>query len=71
MKLQVQFKCSVVVLGGGGSTRMLKPTGMCCPNGLLFHQKSLDMGPIFVKKILRRGPHFTKIVEKIVKLAIF
>ena len=23
---------------------------MCCPNGLLFYQKSLDMGPIFVKR---------------------
>ena len=31
---------------------MLRHTGMCCPNELLFHQKSLNMGPILVKKIL-------------------
>ena len=29
-----------------GGTHMLRRTGMCCPNGLLFHQKSFDMGPI-------------------------
>ena len=29
------------------------------------------MGPILVKKILRRGSHFTKIAKKIVKSAIF
>ena len=28
------------------------------------------MGPILVKKILRRGSHFTKIAKKIVKSAI-
>ena len=39
--------------GGGVGTHMLRHTGMCCPNGWLFHQKSLDMGPILVKKILR------------------
>ena len=35
---------------GGGGTHMLMHMGMCYPNGLLFHQKSLDMGPILVKK---------------------
>ena len=50
---------------------MLRHAGMCCPNGLLFHQKSLDMGPILVKIILRRGSHFTKIVKKKLKSAIF
>ena len=50
---------------------MLKHTGMCHPNGLLFHQKSLDMGPILVKNILRGGSHFTKIAKKKVKSAIF
>ena len=30
-------------------------TGMCRPNGLPFHQKSLDMGPILVKKSLEEG----------------
>ena len=34
---------------------MLMPTGMCRPNGLLFHQKSLDLGPIFVKKSLEKS----------------
>ena len=34
---------------------MLRYTGMCRPNGLLFHQKSLVMGPILVKKSLK-GP---------------
>ena len=29
---------------------------MCRPNGLLFQQKSLDMGPILVKKSLEEGP---------------
>ena len=33
-----------------GGTHMLKHTGMCRPNWLLFQQKSLDMGPILVKK---------------------
>ena len=36
---------------------------MCRPNGLVFHQKSLDMGSILVKKILRRGFYFKKIAE--------
>ena len=36
---------------------------MCCPNGLLFPQKSLDI-PFWSKKILRRGSHFTKIKKK-------
>ena len=39
------------------------------PTGLLFHQKSLDMGPTLVKKSL--GVHFTKLAKKIVKLAVF
>ena len=42
---------------------MLRHTGMCRPNGLLFQQKSLDMGPILLKKILRRGSHFAKIAK--------
>ena len=42
---------------GGGGTHMLRHTGMCRPNGLLFHQKSLDMSPILVKKkSLEEGP---------------
>ena len=48
---------------GGGGTHMLRHTGMCHPNGLLFHQKSVDMVPILVKKILRRVP-FHKVCNK-------
>ena len=44
---------------------------MCRPNGLLFHQKSSDMGPTLVIKILRGGPHFTNFAKKIVKSAVF
>ena len=38
--------------------KILAPGGywMCCPNGLLFHQKSLDMGPILVNKSIEEGP---------------
>ena len=54
-----------------GGTHMLRHMGMCLPNGLLFHPKSVDIGPILVKKILRGGSHFTKIVKKIVQLAVF
>ena len=39
--------------------------GMCHPNWLVFHQKSLDKSPILVKKILRRVSHYTKIVNKL------
>ena len=35
--------------GGGGGYSHVKAYGVCRPNGLLFHQKSLDMGPILVK----------------------
>ena len=44
---------------------------MCRPNGLLFHQKSLDMGPTLVKKILRGGSYFTKFAKKMLKTAVF
>ena len=56
---------------GGGGTHMLRHTGMCHPNGLLFHQKSLDMGPHFGQKIPVRRVAFHKICKKIVKSAIF
>ena len=48
-----------------GGTHMLRHTGMCRPNGLLFQQTSLDMGPILVNKILTRGSHFTRIAKKL------
>ena len=53
-----------------GGTHMLRHTGMCRQNGLLFQQKSSDMGPILVKKSLEEGP-FRKNHEKNVKSAIF
>ena len=37
---------------------------MCHPNGLLFHQKSLNMGPILVKKSLEEGPISQKLQKK-------
>ena len=40
---------------------MLKHMGMCHPNGLLFHQKSFDMGPILVKKSLEESPILQKL----------
>ena len=48
---------------------MLRHTGMCSLIGLLFHPKSLDIGPILIKELLRRGSHF-KIAKKLVKSAI-
>ena len=52
---------------------MLRHMGMCCPNGLLFHQKSLDMGPIWSKKSLEGGPISQNLQKKkkMVKSAIF
>ena len=44
---------------------------MCHPNGLLFHQKSLDMGPILVKKSLQEGPISQKLRKKVLKSAVF
>ena len=43
------------LLGGGGLTCQGIRRGGCCPNGLLFHQKSLNIGSILVKKSLE-GP---------------
>ena len=55
---------------GEGGTHLLRHTGMCCPNRLLFHQKSLDMGPILVKKSLEEGPISQKLQKKMVKSVI-
>ena len=41
---------------------------MCRANGLVFHQKSLDKGPILVKKSLDNGPI---LVKKILRRAPF
>ena len=43
---------------------------MCLPNGLLFHQKSLDMGPILVKKSFEESS-ITHNLRKMVKSAFF
>ena len=52
------FQCQENSYKSQGGTHMLRHMGMCCPNGLLFHQKSLDKGPIFFKNILRHGSVF-------------
>ena len=39
--------------------------------GYVFHQKSLDMGPILIQKNPRGGSYFTKIAKKIVKSTVF
>ena len=49
---------------GGGVLTYISYTGMCRPNGLLFHQKSLDMGPILVKKSLEEGPISLKFLRR-------
>ena len=49
---------------------MLRHMGMCHPNGLLFHQKSLDMGPIMVKKSLEEDSISQKL-RKNCKLFVF
>ena len=49
---------------------MLKYTGMCYRNVLVFHKKSLDMGPIFKKKSLEMGPISQKLQKKIIS-AVF
>ena len=51
-----------------GDTHMLRH--VCRPNGLLFHQKPVDMGPILVKKSLEEGPSEQKL-QKLVKLVVF
>ena len=51
-------------------THMLRHTGIFCPNGSVFHQISLDKGPILVKKTLGEGPIW-KLPKKMVKSAIF
>ena len=55
---------------------MLRHTGICCPNGLLFHLKSLKHGSHFgqkkKKKKLRRGSISQKLQKLvIVKSAVF
>ena len=44
--------------GGGGSTHILRQTEMCHSNGSLFYKKSLNMGPILYKSILKHGSNF-------------
>ena len=43
---------------------------MCHPNELLFHQKSLDVGPILIKKSLEEGPISQNLKKKIEKKKI-
>ena len=57
---------------GRGGTHMLRHTEICRPNGLLFHQKSLDKGPILVQKNLLKeeGPISQK-MQKFWKTSYF
>ena len=65
-------KCPQMRLFIPGGIHMLRHTEMCCPNGSLFHQKSLHKNPILVqKKILRRGVPLHKNCKNIEKSAIF
>ena len=59
--------CAIQYRGG---THMLRHMGMCHQNGLLFHQKSLDMGPNLVKKSLEEGP-ISQILPKNCKISCF
>ena len=63
-----EVKC---LTGGRGRFSHVKAYRDVPPKWVSFHQESLDKGPILVKKILRRGPHFTKIAEKNYKIAVF
>ena len=38
-KLQLKLTGHCIYIGGGG-THMLRHARMCCPNGLVFHQKN-------------------------------
>ena len=49
---------------------MSRHTGMCRPNGLLFHQKSLHIGPILSNKSLEEGP-ITHKLQKNCKISHF
>ena len=69
--MQIHSLYNLVKLRGGGVTHMLRHTGMCRPNGLLFYQKSLDMGPTLVKKIRKRWVPFHKICKKNCKISRF
>ena len=44
----------------GRGTSHMKTYGMCGSNGSPFHKKSLNMGPIFYKNILKHGFLFPK-----------
>ena len=64
--------------GGGGVTHISRHAGMCCSNGSLFHQKSLNIGPNFYKNISKQGSIFPKIwtnvlilKKKILKMCTF
>ncbi len=47
---------------GGRGYSSISYMGMCHPNGLFFHEKSLNMGPLFRGKTLRHaGPFFQNV----------
>ena len=45
-------------LGGYSHIHVLRQTGMCRSNGSLLYKKSLNMGPVFYKKLLKHGSNF-------------
>ena len=47
-----------------GHSHILRCTGMCCSNGLLFHKKSLNIGPLFYQNITKHVSVFSKNLEK-------
>ena len=56
--------------GRGYIIHMLRYTGMCYPNGLVFHKKISDMGPIFIKISLQEG-HTLQKLWKILKISCY
>ena len=62
--------CEVLLFAGGGGVggegaHMLKHMGICCPNGLLFHQKNpLKWVPFWSKKTLEESPIAQKLQKK-------
>ncbi len=57
-----QCNCSSINRGQNprGVLKYVSYTGMCRPNGLFFHKKSLDKGPLFRGKTLKHGSSFPK-----------
>ena len=46
-----------------GVLNILRHMGMCHSNGLVFHKKAINMGPIFYKNIPKHGFVFSKFLS--------